>query len=313
MKNEQFVFGKNLSPERKAGITENINKIKELAKQRMDGEYDKTQEELKFIEMSNEYIKEELRTLGINDVDSLKTEQFHLVDEEAYEKLDAKESFVAFIAPMESAAYINKDTMRHRLELYKTILHEAVHIFSLEKNQVVERDEEAYISNYRTGYTNVAGIHEDKHEHFRGFNEAVTDLIAVDILRKHEDEIRSSLKLRPEEEQLPVPSESYVELLIAIMHKIAEKQNERYADVWKRFKKGYFTGDMMHLRDIERTFGKGALRFLAAIDSGTIDMDFETYKKAIRFFETDNEEEQKQIAQEVLNEREKSAYDKRKT
>jgi len=315
MKNEQFVFGKDLSSQKKEEIAENINKIKEQAKQKVEGEYEKTQDELKFIGMINTYIEKEFQDLKIANFHSLRAEQFHLVNMEAYKKLDAGKDFVAFVIPIESATYINKNVARHRLELYKTILHESIHLCSSEKNRAVNKNGKLYISNYRKGYANqnIEDAQGKKHEHFRGFNEAVTDLIAIDILKEHKNELVSNLKIKLEEEQLPVSFTNYKKLLIEIMHKIAKKNNEKVEDVWKRFKRGYFTGDMMHLRDVEKTFGKGSLRFLAAIYSGTTDTSIETDKKIFRFFETDDENEREQISQEVLNKREKTAYQKRRS
>jgi hypothetical protein len=46
-------------------------------------------------------------------------------------------------------------------------------------------------------------------------------------------------------------------------------RNESRADTWARIKHGYFTGDMMHLRDIEKVLGKGGLRKYAEGDSST--------------------------------------------
>lgn len=71
---------------------------------------------------------------------------------------------------------------------------------------------------------------------------------------------------------------------------------------------------MMHLRDIEKTFGKGSLRVLAAIDCGTKNNPpIQKYReknnnKILEYFETDNEENKEQIARSILNERERMKY-----
>jgi len=51
-----------------------------------------------------------------------------------------------------------------------------------------------------------------------------------------------------------------LEILEIVLEKIAKNNKEKPEQVWQRFKKGFFTGEMMHLRDVEKTFGKGALR-----------------------------------------------------
>jgi hypothetical protein len=45
---------------------------------------------------------------------------------------------------------------------------------------------------------------------------------------------------------------------------VAKAKNETRDEVWQRIKKGYFTGELMHLRDIERTLGPGTLEKVAA-------------------------------------------------
>lgn len=69
------------------------------------------------------------------------------------------------------------------------------------------------------------------------------------------------------------------------------------------------TGEMMHLRDVERVFGPGALRMLAAAYSGTRDLESsEVDEKLFRYFETDDKNEQDEIANDILNDRELEEY-----
>ena len=96
------------------------------------------------------------------------------------------------------------------------------------------------------------------------------------------------------------------------MEKIAEKNSESKEAVWMRFKKGEFTGEMMHLREVERTFGKGALRVLAALGSGTRNMKrSKLIEQTESYFKTDDVAAQEKIAKEILIERERLRYDQR--
>jgi hypothetical protein len=47
-------------------------------------------------------------------------------------------------------------------------------------------------------------------------------------------------------------------LLVHIIVGIAKTKKETLETVWSRFERGYFTGELMHLRDIEKTFGREA-------------------------------------------------------
>jgi DNA-directed RNA polymerase specialized sigma subunit len=86
--------------------------------------------------------------------------------------------------------------------------------------------------------------------------------------------------------------------------KEAIKIKER--EFWEEIKKGQFTGNMMFLREIEKSVGPGSLRILASVDK-------ENYKEYIDYFllPTSEEELQKKLAAEILKklpEREQEAY-----
>ena len=97
-----------------------------------------------------------------------------------------------------------------------------------------------------------------------------------------------------------------------IIFRISEKQGEEYQTVWKRFERGYFTGEMMHMRDVERTFGKGSLRILAAAYPESENRD-DIDEKIFEYFDAKTEEEKDELAKEILNEREFEIYLKRKS
>lgn len=68
-------------------------------------------------------------------------------------------------------------------------------------------------------------------------------------------------------------------------------------------KKGLFTGEMMHLRDIERTFGENSLRILGSwvpTDDDDNPDKVAGYKKIYKFFATDDAAEREKLRQELL-------------
>lgn len=313
--NEKFIFGKGLPDSEKDRLVSGLMKIKKEYRQKIEGEYEKTEEELRFIELINKYIEEEFRELGIENFFKIDANQLHIISRGLYEKLEANEDFIGYVSPMQSVAYINKDTMKNRLEFYKNILHEFIHLCSFERNQIVVEDNDLYISNYRTGYLNERDrVNEDgeTHEHFRGLNEGITDLIVEEILKKHRLEIINELNISRQEENQPINWMRYKTLMKEIIFRIAENKGEEYESVLGRFKKGYFTGEMMHLRDIENVFGKGSLRILAAAfpESGNRDGVDE---KIFEYFDAKTEEEKDELAKKILNESEFKIYFKRKS
>lgn len=95
---------------------------------------------------------------------------------------------------------------------------------------------------------------------------------------------------------------------------MAKYFNQTHEEVFQKIKKGFFTGDMMHLRLIEEVFGPGSLRVLAAMgtEGATKDTDEgELYKKIEEFFLSENQEERNRLADDILATRERLAYKKR--
>jgi len=51
-----------------------------------------------------------------------------------------------------------------------------------------------------------------------------------------------------------------IKILEIIISGIAKHNNETTEEVRSRFKKSLFTGEILHIRDIEKAFGEGALK-----------------------------------------------------
>ncbi len=303
------IFGKDLTYEEAEKTGRYLDRKKEEALKPLEDEIKKTPEEIKFIEKINDYLNNEFAELNIKEKFFISPEQIHFVPGTSKEK--EEKIFGRTFIPG-GAIHIYTSVCENRLSVYKTIVHEIIHLASAKKYYV--NVAEKIVKPYRLGY----GIYhhqEKEHEHFRGLTEAVTDKIILEIFRKHYEEISHELAILPaEEEKTPAPyCGEYIDILETIIKKIAEKNNEDENTVWQKFKKGLFTGEMMHLQEIEKTFGKGALRVLAALESGTKELpEQEINNKILRYFETGDENEKDKIAHEILIERERLKYRQRK-
>ncbi len=71
MEKEPFIFGKNLAPELAEDARESLKQLRKEALQPLEGELEKTPEELKFIGKINEYIAEEFEELRLKDLPSV--------------------------------------------------------------------------------------------------------------------------------------------------------------------------------------------------------------------------------------------------
>lgn len=310
------VFDKKMTPRTHEIVAEGIERYGEEGLKPVEGEIEKTPEELKVIGWFNSCLNEEFRELGVERKAAVAPERIHLLESGAFKKRFPEIKAGALYDTFNDAVYIDKESRKKGIRLYKTIYHEGVHLSALQKYHVeISRDKEKMkMEAYRSGYR-IANPEEPKgHQHFFGLNEAMTDYIALRLMARHMEDFFKEFKLTEKELKEGISyEEDYLTILSAIIKKIAENNNEESEKVWKRFRKGYFTGEMMHLRDVDKVFGKGALRVLAALKCGVNDLpDGEITRKVYRYFKTDDEKEREEIAGEILIQRERKKYFKNK-
>ena len=303
------ISGKNLNEEEREKVAKHYEKTFQEGREPVEGELLKSEQTLRFIEVINNYLNEELRSLDLREV-NLDLHSLHILTVEGFEKKfpDSPDANGIYRSDQD-AVYVEQSEFR--MQTYKSLLHEIVHQLSYQAISANQEIKETYV--VRSGYTNMPGT-EKYHEHFRGLNEAIIDSIVKEIFMKHKDDLIEKLDITQKEQTERVAFyDDYISILKIVMEKIAEKNNEDKEVVWKRFKKGEFTGEMMHLREVERAFGEGALRVLAALGSGTkIAKRSELIKKMQDYFKTDDTVIQQKIAKEILIERENLRYGQRK-
>jgi len=296
MEKEPCIIGKNLTPEDREELKGWLERIREQARQPIEGEFEKTENELKFIERVNLYIAEEFEELGLKDKPEVKPEQVHLLPKEIFDEWFPELGSQACSSGNRQAIYIDKSaSMGLELPVFKSILHESLHLASRYKF----RKEEGVGAAYRFGYK----VYNPKsdHEHFSGLNEAVIDKIAKEIFEKREKELTDEFGFSENEKKTLFWYDEYIRPLETIIEKIAAKNGETEEEAWRRFKKGLFTGEMMHLREVEKTFGKEALKIFAALGSGTKNLSKdEVNEKVARYFETGDSEERQKLAKTIL-------------
>lgn len=170
--------------------------------------------------------------------------------------------------------------VRHALEtaqaseagaVRKTLTHEMAH--AMAKNFIAEYPL-GQVST-RSGYDLPSRRH-DKNV-FVSLNEACTEIIARRALAEDPDAVRGFEGFG-----------SYANdrlLLGAIIAGIARRNNESESSAWNRFERGYFTGETMLLRDIERTFGRDAWEWYKLLSPERLKKPSrETRAKAKRYF-----------------------------
>jgi len=307
---EYNIIGKNLTPEKKKELNYYLEGRKDGAMEPIEGEYIKTLEELKFVKYINKYLNEEFQGLGIKRKVEIKPEQIHILPSDIYKKVLPGIEYKACFVGLNQGVYIDKHAHKTRLKLREVMFHEAVHMASF--SRFFKKSDEDVLKPYRTGY-NLFNKGKGSHVHFRGLNEMITDAVAVEIIKKHQNELVKKFKITDKEQNEGMDRYPRV-ILETIIRKLAKKNNEKEEDIWNKFKKNMFIGNMIHLREIEKAFGRGSLRVLAALDCGTKRelSDSDAYDKILEYFQTDSEKKREQIAEDVLIEREKIIYKKLK-
>jgi hypothetical protein len=180
-------------------------------------------------------------------------------------------------------------------ELFWTILHEVLHAigrttFDALKREPQKEQEKKPQKGWhprRTGYEQATKLGKQ----FSGFNEGVVELIVHEIAASKYNEVSQRLyeikqaagvddaDASYEFKFQPHSYDSHRSLVRDVIHQEARaRQHEaegetdddtlllKYIDpVELQMIRGYFTGDMMHLRSIEKHFGEGSLRLIAAL------------------------------------------------
>lgn len=302
--NERFISRKGTTPEQKKGAEELLSNLREVMQEPFVGEYEKSEEQVRLIAKANKYIGKELQDLGLPPAIQIAPERFHILPDETYETLLPDSTWpCGFYISSEAAAYLRGDIPR--LNIFKTVMHEAIHMASYHAHEIKRRGKNArpVVGEYRTGY------YTNPTKRFWRFDEGVTDLLTQEILSTHREELENDFAISAEE--TTATSVAYynfeIDLIKKIIDRISGKSGTARGVVWDNIKRGFFNGHMMHLREVERTFGPGALIVLAALDNKV------SQELAMRFFTTDNETEQEEIAEKLLGGREKDleAYKKR--
>lgn len=262
---ERFNFvGKNLNPQEEASAAYSIASKRKERNVFYAEELEKTSGEVKAIELADSLLKGEFLDLEIAEVPELRPERFHIMSDEWFKK-NIVQSTIAFYASFEDKAAFSRERAGSSLDLYTTILHEGIHAVSHQKHWVdVEKRK---VSEYRVGYgvTNTA-TPEKKDVHLNAFNEGVTEMTVQELFQSNQKRIKRELSIS--EEAIAGIKFSYAHfraVVTEIVYGVAKHKAEEAKEVWKRIKRGQFTGDMMHLRDIEYAYGKGALRVLNAL------------------------------------------------
>lgn len=295
-------------------------KIKEEYKKEIEplrGNMEIQPSELKFVEKMNGYIKKEFDRLGLDGSREINPNSFCMLSEDEYNQLSTHlgyEFYGITVPDLGDKIFINRTDL-NRLETFGIMLHEALHAQEIKKYRVEDKESgEVKRYPYREGYVVHNPSKEANHEHFRGLEEAVMDCLTRDILLANRDDIYKTFRINTEEIETGIKFDKFLHLIFSIIVlKIASKKNIKPAILLDQFKREIFSGNILFLKDVDKFFGKGTLRFLASIDRckiGNLPLNAGNESRIRKFFTSSDEEERDATAKELLSGAEFEKYQK---
>ena len=229
----------------------------------VEGEEEKTEEDRAYIDKANDLLQRRLADLGVSYT-PIPSEKIHILSAEAYEKRLGNSVDHGFTSAFDDAIFINKDKHNGGADLLDTLIHEMVHRAS--KHRFFGSEEHGMVPA-RVGYRLASPWKEPEgRAALTGFNEVVTEYMAVRIMEATKDELEQELGIaRKDVEEFPYGYAQYNNVFSKIVRGAAATKGISVREVIDDFERGQFAENLFALKVIEDTFGKGSLRVLACL------------------------------------------------
>ncbi len=244
-------------------------------------EIEKTQEDIRLIKKASMIVSETLKKLGFDNDFSIDPDLVLIAKSGKIEtaQIDNKEKKKyllderAFHKTVGGNVVVSEQVLEDRQRFFHILLHEFFHSagvnygFLTKENEVVDR-RLVLKSGYKTFYDS----QEEERSVFTAFNEAITEELARESARMFFDD---SFSYEDIDSMFKEWNEIYPierSVLYAIILELSGGDEEKINEVWKDIISGYLKGTKMHLRDIEKHFGKGSLKILSQMTTNPKDL-----------------------------------------
>lgn len=249
---------RSLSPEAVREASALIENFIRMGKEPFDGETEKSAQELSLISNANDAFRKEFGNLGIEYLFSeIEPESVHFLSNAAFEKLFPRAQGDAFTIEINRSIVVKKQG-----EIVFPYLHEVAHILSYQK---FLHKEPQSVKIKQAGFHINTKSDEIKYA-FIGLNEAICDMSAYTVQTNNfETLFNKPATLANVQKELFCTYQEEVKVLEETISGIAQYRSLDFFDVWVKFHRAFYTGDLSVLRDVEPVFGKGSLRKLALL------------------------------------------------
>lgn len=269
----------------------------------LEGELEKSPFELKVISFLNQILIEELASMKL-PFSLIDPASIHFLPHDAYLALGIKSGGM-HCNQHSNAIYadISKEASWRRgssnMFFIRTLLHEMVHMLSFVKFKSHLRNDRAQLTECRSGYEILDG-------YLHVLNEGVVDRVALELLLKNLPKLFSVLAIKKpiyrDKIRDFLSNEMRDPLLDTLINLDSHLRHKQPATSWQVMKRGLFTGEIMHLRTIERAVQNGTLRFLA---------NDKSYLKSLEFIKASRQATRNELARQSLTSKEYCKYSKR--
>lgn len=264
--NKHFKFSPDLDPKPSdESIDERFTNCYLYATLEFPGEVGREEEEkCNFVEEVRALLNKEYQSLGLEMECGAWYEQYHLFD-------NSGDSPVALGCGSSICdgfgVYMNRSSFANHLDKFMVILHETIHLDEYAVHEIRNNpDDPKEFKSFqkRSGYAITQGEVGQQSFLFNRFGESVVQMWMLEIVMRNFSDLSKKYGFtRDEFMGANIPYQDEVNELSGLITEMSEQKNEKFIDTWNRIKRGVITGKLMHLRDIERILGHGALRLLA--------------------------------------------------
>lgn len=300
MEGEYEFIGREYEDDEKKNLGEGLRRCSEKATETIEGELEKNQGDLKIIEITNLILKDELETLGINTFTSIPPDRVHILPGAVFAEKFPDKKGNAFFRTIEDALFINRDKVDTTARMISTLLHEIIHRASVRKFYA---DKDGAVYDARVGYRiRSAWKQPDRENRLLGFNELMTDYTVFKILIKNQKLLEHNFGITEADIRGPIYSYMhYGPILKYIVEKISLNKGISSQQSFTDLERGQFESNILVLKDVEKSFGKGSLEILSLLGTLKEAEDNDGMDEMVkRFFAEEDELKRQNIRSEIL-------------
>lgn len=299
MKENPEFIGRSYEKEERARLKFVLGKWAEEGEKPMEGEQEKTEEEIRMIESANEMMAEELHSIGIEDYKPLPPQKVHFFSAETFRKKFPDFEGSAFFLATSDNICVDRSATDSQARVFSTLLHEFIHRASSFHKFYADRHKGVY--DARSGYRiRSPWKGPERERRLLGFNEIMNDYTVFKIMAKNQEKLKD-FGITPEDVRGPLYTwMRYTAILELVVKKIASRKNISNLQVFTDLERGQFQKNILVLKEVERAFGREALRILSLLGTlGEESRDAELESLIKRFFSEEDKTKRAEIQKEI--------------